>query len=183
MPKKSVASKHPRGSSSSEYDRSRFISTNADGRFNASMTRYSRIRERWFDIDVENVRVEDFQRVIHNRGWQLFCKHPNAAAMTVVCELFANALEGMSRHTVFVRGKQVKYEKPPLINSFAYHTTLVAPMRFSTWWTRPIWRRSARPYVKAGALSRRLWGMSMPIFPPRTSSKAWRSGTTSFMLD
>ena len=52
--------------------------------------------------------MEDFQRVIQNRGWQLFCKHPNAAAMTVVREFFANVLAGTSSHIVFVRGKQVK---------------------------------------------------------------------------
>ena len=40
----------------------------------------------------------------------MFNKHPNAAAMKVVREFFANASEGTSGHMVFVRGKQVKYD-------------------------------------------------------------------------
>ena len=62
------------------------------------------------DIDVENARVEDFQRVVHGHAWQLFCKHPNATAITVIYEFFSNAPEGTSSHMVFVRGKQVKYD-------------------------------------------------------------------------
>ena len=78
MPKKFIASKCPRGSSSSDYDCTQFVFTDDEGRFNALMTRRSGIKERRFNIDVENARVEDFQRVIQSRGWQLFCKHPNA---------------------------------------------------------------------------------------------------------
>ena len=74
------------------------------------MTRHSGIKERGFDIHVENSRVEDFQRVIYSRGWQLLYKHSNAAAMTVVHEFFANAPEGNPGYTVFFRGKQVKYD-------------------------------------------------------------------------
>ena len=40
----------------------------------------------------------------------MFFKHPNAAAMMVAHEFFATAPEGTSGHTVFVRGKQVKYD-------------------------------------------------------------------------
>ena len=105
MPKKSVASKRPRGSSSSDYDCTRFISADTEGLFNTSVTRRSRIKERGFDIGVDNARVVDFQRVIHSRGWQLFYRHSNAAAMMVVCEFFANAQEDASGHTMFVRGK------------------------------------------------------------------------------
>ena len=105
MPKKAVASKCPRGSSSSKYDQSRFVFVNVEGQFHASITRCSGIKERGFDIDVKNAKVEDFQRVIQSWRWQLFCKHVNAAAMTVVREFFANALECTSGDTVFVRGK------------------------------------------------------------------------------
>ena len=76
-----------------------------EGRFNASVTKRSRIKEWWFDIDAENARVEVFGRVIHSHGWQLFCKHPNAVVMTVVHEFFANASKGTSNHMMFVRGK------------------------------------------------------------------------------
>ena len=69
MPKKSVASKRPRGSSSSDYDCTQFVSTDLEGRFNTSVTQHSGIKERGFDIDVENTRVKNFQRVIRSRGW------------------------------------------------------------------------------------------------------------------
>ena len=65
-PKKSVASKRPRGSSSSDYDRTQFVSVDAEGRFIASVTKQSGIKEWGFEIDVENARVEGFQRVIQN---------------------------------------------------------------------------------------------------------------------
>ena len=110
MPKKSVASKRPRGFFSSDYDHSRFISADVEGQLNVSVTRCSGIKERGFDIDVENTRVEDFQRVIHSRGWKLFCQHPNVAKMTVVHEFFANAPDDKPGYTVFVREKQVKYD-------------------------------------------------------------------------
>ena len=89
-----MASKRPRGSSSSEYDRTRFVSADAERRFHASVTKRSGIKEWEFEIDGENARVEGFHTVIQNRGWQLFCKHPNVAAMTVVHKFYANALEG-----------------------------------------------------------------------------------------
>ena len=60
MPKKAIVSKRPKGSSSSEYDRSRFVSADAEVRFHNSVTRRSGIRERGFDIDMENAWVEDF---------------------------------------------------------------------------------------------------------------------------
>ena len=56
MTKKSVASKCPKGSSSSDYDRTQFVSADAEGRFNTLVTRRSGIKERGFDIDVENAR-------------------------------------------------------------------------------------------------------------------------------
>ena len=54
--------------------------------------------------------------VIQNHGWLLFYKHPKAAAMTVVCEFFANAPEGPSNYKVFVRGKEVKYDTTTINN-------------------------------------------------------------------
>ena len=110
MPKKSIVRKCPQGSSFSDYDRTQFVSIDAEGPFNALVTKQSRIKERRFNINVENARMEDFKRVIHSRKWQLFCNHPNATAMTVVREFFANASEGTSNHLVFVKGKQVKYD-------------------------------------------------------------------------
>ena len=63
------------------------------------------LKERDFDIDVENPRIEDFQRVIQSRGWQLFCKHPKVASIAVVYEFYANIMENTSSQVVFMRGK------------------------------------------------------------------------------
>ena len=69
MPKKVVASKRPWGSSSSEFDKSRFVSAKAEARFNDSVTHRLGLKERGFDIDVENPKVEYFQRVTESKGW------------------------------------------------------------------------------------------------------------------
>ena len=68
MPKKVVASKCHRGSSFSEYDQSQFVYADTEAFFHDSITRRFGIREKGFDIDVENAQVEGFQRVIHSRG-------------------------------------------------------------------------------------------------------------------
>ena len=80
------------------------------------MTKRSSIKEWGFEIDVENARVEGFQTVIQNRGWQLFYKHPNSTTMTMVREFFVNAPEGTSNHKVFVRRKEVKYDTVTINN-------------------------------------------------------------------
>ena len=69
MPKKVVASKRPRGSSSSEFDAKRFVLAGAEARFHDSVTHQSGLKEMGFDLDVENYRVEYFHRVIESRGW------------------------------------------------------------------------------------------------------------------
>ena len=51
MPKEAVANKRPRRSPSSEFNPKRFVS---------SVTRRSGLRERGFDLDVENSKVEYF---------------------------------------------------------------------------------------------------------------------------
>ena len=89
FPKKAVASKHPSGLSSSKYDRSWFISADAEARFLVSITWHSGIKKKGFDLDIENAQVEDFQGVIQTQGWQMFCKHPKVIAMTVVREFVA----------------------------------------------------------------------------------------------
>ena len=71
MPKKAIASKCPRGSFSSGYDQSLFVFVDAEARFHDSVTRHSWIKKRRFDIDIDNARAEDFQRVIQSGGWQL----------------------------------------------------------------------------------------------------------------
>ena len=110
MPKKAVASKRPWGSSSSEFDKMRFVSVEAEARFNDSVSRRSGLKERVFDIDVENPKVECVQRVIKSKGWQFFCKHPKALAVTIVHEFYMNTAENTSTLVVFVKGKQVHYD-------------------------------------------------------------------------
>ena len=68
-PKKSMASKCSHGSSSADYDRFRFVSVDAEGRLYASVIKRSGIKERGFEIDVENAKVEGFYTVIQNREW------------------------------------------------------------------------------------------------------------------
>ena len=108
-PKKTTASKHPRASSLTEYNHSQFVSVDAKARFHVSVTKRSGIKERGFELDGENVRTKGFYKTIQDCRWQLFCQHPKAVAMTVVCEFFANAPKGPTGHKVFVRGKEVKY--------------------------------------------------------------------------
>ena len=60
MPKKVVTIKRPRGSSSSEFDKTRFVSGEVEARFNDSVTRRPRLKEWDFDIKVENPRVKYF---------------------------------------------------------------------------------------------------------------------------
>ena len=60
MPKKVVASKRSRGSSSSEFDKIRFILAKAKARFNDSANYQSGLKEPDFDVDVENPTVEYF---------------------------------------------------------------------------------------------------------------------------
>ena len=91
--------------SSSKYDRSQFVSADAEARFHDSVTQRSGIKEREFDTDVANARVEDFQRIIQSRGWQFLYKHPKSVEMIVVCEFFVNTVESTLSYTVFVRGK------------------------------------------------------------------------------
>ena len=68
MSKKALTSKRPRGSSSSEHDRTRYVSVDAEARFHDSVSRRSGLKDRGFDIDVENPRIEDFQRIIQSKG-------------------------------------------------------------------------------------------------------------------
>ena len=126
-PKKSIASKCPRASSSTEFDHNRFVSATAEECFQTSITRRSRIKERGFELDSENSKTEGFYKTIQERGWQLFCRHPKAAAMTVVHEFFTNAVEGPTGHKVFVRGKEVKYDNTTINNLLHLQYNPVGP--------------------------------------------------------
>ena len=55
MPKKEVAHKQPRGSSSSDFDHKQFLSTDAEARFNDLVTHRSGLKERGFDIEIESL--------------------------------------------------------------------------------------------------------------------------------
>ena len=57
-PKKIVAHKRPRGSSYSNFDSKRFMSTDAEARFHDLVTHRSGLKERGFDIDIECPWVE-----------------------------------------------------------------------------------------------------------------------------
>ena len=72
MPKKAVASKRSRGLSSSKFDTKRFISAEVKARFIDLVTRRLGLKERGFDLDVENYRVEYSLRVIESRVGRFF---------------------------------------------------------------------------------------------------------------
>ena len=126
-PKKTIASKRPRASSSTKFDHSRFVSVEAEANFHASITKRSGIKERGFELDSENSRTEGFYKTIQERGWQLFCRHPKAAAMMVVREFFTNAPKGPTGHKVFVRGKEVKHDNVTINNLFRLQYNPVGP--------------------------------------------------------
>ena len=126
-PKKTTASKRPRASSSTEYDHSRFVAVDAEACFHASVTKRSGIKEWGFELEGENVRTEGFYKTIQDRRWQLFYRHPKAAAMTMVCEFFVNAPEGPIGHKVFVRGKEVKYDSATINNLLHLQYNPVGP--------------------------------------------------------
>ena len=105
MPKKVVANKRPRGSSSSDFNHKRFVSADVEARFNDSVTRRSGLREQDFDLDIENPRVECFKRVIKSQGWQMFCKHPKAAAMIVVHKFYMKAWENTPTSMALLSGR------------------------------------------------------------------------------
>ena len=126
-PKKSIATKRARPSSSTEFDHNRFVSAAAEARFQSSITRRLCIKERDFELDSGNSKTTNFSQTIQERGWQLFCRHPKAAAMTVVREFFTNAHEDPTGHKVFVRGKEVKYGSTTINNLFSLQYNPVGP--------------------------------------------------------
>ena len=109
--------KKPKRSSSFNFDQKRFVLADAEARFNDSMTCRSGFGEQDFDIDIESPQVEYFKRIIESQGWKIFCKHPKAATMTVVCEFYANAWDNTQTLMVFVWEKQVRYDAG-VINKF-----------------------------------------------------------------
>ena len=126
-PKKTTMTKRPRASSSTQFDHTRFVSAEAEAHFQASITKRSGIKKQSFELNSENSRTGEFSQTIQELGWQLSCRHPKAAAMTVVCEFFANAPEGPTGHKVFVRGKEVKYDSTTINNLFLLQYNLVNP--------------------------------------------------------
>ena len=99
-----------------EYDHSQFVFADVEVCFHASVTKRSGIKEQGFKLDGKNARIEGFYKTIEDREWQLFCRHPKAAAMTVIREFFSNAPEGPTGHKVFVRGNEVKYDSATINN-------------------------------------------------------------------
>ena len=127
MPKKVVAHKQPKGSSSFDFDQKRFVLADVQARFDNSVTGRSGLRERGFDIDIESPRMEHFKRIIESRGWQIFCRHPKAATMTMVREFYANAWDNTPTLVVFVREKQVRYDAGTINQLLQLQYTLHGP--------------------------------------------------------
>ena len=66
-PKKTVAHKRPRGSSSSTFDHTRFVSAEAEARFNDSCTRRVGLKERGLEAD--EVYMQYLTATIESQGW------------------------------------------------------------------------------------------------------------------
>ena len=58
--KKTIVSKRPRASLSTEFNQTQFISTQAEAHFHSSITKKSGIKERGFELDRENLRTVSF---------------------------------------------------------------------------------------------------------------------------
>ena len=81
--------------------------TEAEARFNDSITKRADLKERGFEID--SPYLQFIEAVITMRVWQEFCKPPKAVSMTVVREFYANAKEAM-RSVAMVKEKQIQYD-------------------------------------------------------------------------
>ena len=88
-PKKVVAHKRPRASSSPTFDQTLFVSTEAEAHFNESCVKRAGLKER--RLETSGIYIQHFTDIIESRGWQFFCQQPKAAAMIMVREFYANA--------------------------------------------------------------------------------------------
>ena len=82
MPKKVVAHKRPRASSSVSFDHTRFVLAEAEARFNESCIRRAGLKER--GLETSRLYMQHFADIIESWGWQVFYKQPKVASMTMV---------------------------------------------------------------------------------------------------
>ena len=113
MSKNRVAHKRSWGSSSLSFDTKIFVLADVEAWFHNSIKSRAELKERIFELD--SPRLQYFEMIIAQRGWQEFCKHPKVAAMTVVREFYSNALKSSISITT-VRERQVRYN-PVTINA------------------------------------------------------------------
>ena len=102
-----MAPKRARTSQPVEFDRNRFVSTEAAERYTQGLIQKKIIPERGFRI--EQGQFPDIDRMINLRGWGEFCKHPGPAVTSLVREFYANAYDATNGR-VRVRGKEVVFD-------------------------------------------------------------------------
>ncbi|XP_075504542.1 uncharacterized protein LOC142541980 [Primulina tabacum] len=95
-------------SSSSSFDRDRFVSEAARARFEHAKVHRNPIAERGFRRLFEDRHVETLG-ALERRGWVKFGEQPKAAVVSVVREFYANAGE-RTDGKAFVRGRLVPFD-------------------------------------------------------------------------
>ena len=89
-----------------QFDKTKFVSENAQNRSYDSMSNQNLIAER--GLCVTRINWPTITANIRERKWDNFCAQPQAAIVPVVREFYANVPEHHHR-MVFVRGKQVGF--------------------------------------------------------------------------
>lgn len=93
-------------SSSSAYEKGRFVSREAELRFNTCLKNKDFVAERGFDIQRHRETIIGHQ--IEARQWESLLETPSSAVAPVVREFYANGKEHKNKK-VFVRGKFVSF--------------------------------------------------------------------------
>ena len=88
-----------------EYDRTKFVSYEAQKRYIDNSVKRGMIQERGLNITIVNVSKQ-----VKDRKWEELVKHPEAAVVPVVREFYAN-VEEHRNYRAFVRGRWVPFDR------------------------------------------------------------------------
>ena len=98
------------------WDRSKFVSEEAQNRYHESVEGRPLIAERGLTITQEG--FPELWNNIQQRGWGAFCAQPSPAVVSLVREFYANA-PAHEKGKVFVRGKRVSFSWTAINKLFA----------------------------------------------------------------
>ena len=99
-------SKKRKGKGVIKFDKTKFVSENAQNRYYDSISNQNLIAER--GLCVTGINQLSITTNIRERKWDDFCAQPLAAIVPVVTEFYANVPKH-HHQKVFVRGKQVAF--------------------------------------------------------------------------